>query len=87
MNENKIKDELINLIYSYRKAQLLYIAAKMQIADILLNGPLSYKEISKKTGTHADTLYRVLRALASFGIFKENKDKSFEITPLFKNFN
>ncbi|MDP3012009.1 MAG: methyltransferase, partial [Candidatus Hydromicrobium sp.] len=80
MNENKIKDELINLIYSYRKAQLLYIAAKLQIADILLNGPLSYKEISKKTGTHVDALYRVLRALASFGIFKENKDKSFEIT-------
>jgi hypothetical protein len=81
MNGSEIENELINLIYSYRKAQLLYIAAKLRIADILLDGPLDYREISRKTVTHAGTLYRVLRALASFGIFKENKDKSFEITP------
>ena len=80
MTKNKIENELNDLIYSYRKAQLLYIAAKLQIADMLLEGPLNHREISKRTGAHTDTLYRVLKALASFGIFKENKDKSFEIT-------
>ena len=41
-------DELLTIIYSYRKAQLLYIAAKLKIADILSDGPKNYVEIAKK---------------------------------------
>jgi len=77
---SEMKDKLTDIIYSYRKAQLLYIAAKLGIADILLDGPLSSRDISKKTGTDEDTLYRVLRALASFGIFNEKENKFFEST-------
>jgi hypothetical protein len=84
MNGNKIKDELLTIIYSYRKAQLLYMAAKLKIADILSDGPKNYIEIAKKTGTHAETIYRVLRALASFGIFNEIEGKSFEINSVSK---
>lgn len=60
------------------------VAAELGIADLLKQGPKKVAELASLTKTHSDSLYRVLRMLASHGIFKEGKGKGkeFEITAL-----
>ena len=58
------------------------VAAKLGIADLLKDGPKSSDELAQATGTHGRSLYRLLRALASVGVFAEAEDGRFELTPL-----
>lgn len=60
----------------------IYVAAEMGIADMLSDGPKSIDELAHLTGTHGPLLYRVMRALASVGIFSETGDRSFALTPM-----
>jgi hypothetical protein len=62
--------------------QLLYVAAKLRVADHLADGPKSADELARATGAHGPTLYRVLRALTNVGAFSENDDHTFALTPL-----
>lgn len=63
-------------------AQAVYVAAELGIADLLAEGQLTAAELADSTETHPDALYRVLRALASVGIFTEDADGRFSLTPL-----
>jgi hypothetical protein len=60
----------------------IYVAAELCIADILAEGPKSIEELARSTQSHAPSLYRMMRALASVGIFFETEDKRFELTPM-----
>jgi O-methyltransferase domain/Dimerisation domain len=62
--------------------QCLYVAAKLGIADHLKAGALSCEQLAEGTQCHAPSLYRVMRALASLGIFAETTPQCFELTPL-----
>ena len=53
-------------------AQAIHVAAKLGIADLLKGDPQRYEALAKATNTHPRALYRVLRALASVGIFSED---------------
>jgi hypothetical protein len=75
-------EELLQMITSYWVSQAIYVAAKLGIADLLKDGPKSSHELAKSTGTHARSLYRVMRALASVGVFAEIDDGRFELTSL-----
>lgn len=63
-------------------SKCLGIAAELGIADQLEGGPKSVSAIATATGTHEDSLYRVLRLLASTGVFTELPERSFALTPL-----
>jgi O-methyltransferase/methyltransferase family protein len=63
-------------------SQALYVAAKLGIADLLQEGPQSCARLAEATQTHAGALYRVLRALASVGVFAEDEMGCFRLTPL-----
>ncbi|MBN2634341.1 MAG: hypothetical protein JXR66_12340 [Bacteroidales bacterium] len=56
------------------------VVNELGIADILKNGPQSVSGLAAQTGTLADPLYRVMRLLASEGIFRELNDRKFENT-------
>src|SRR6516164_3607431 len=73
---------LRHLIDGYRFTQLLYVAAKLGIADLLHDGPKNSHELAQATQTHPRALYRVLRALASLGVFAEDQAQCFHLTPL-----
>ena len=62
-------------------SQALCGVAYHGLADVLVAGARHPEEIAAATGTHADTVRRVLRALASFGIFSET-EHGFALTPL-----
>lgn len=73
---------LQQLLNGFRVTQLLSVAARLGIADLLAGGPLSVDELASATDAHADALYRVLRALASIGIFEETSERRFGLTPI-----
>jgi hypothetical protein len=58
------------------------MAATLGLADHLQAGPKDTAELAEATGTHAPSLYRLLRALASVGLIVEDEDKRFRLTPL-----
>jgi len=70
------------LIRGYWTTQAIFVAAELGIADLLGDGPKHLDELGKAAGVRADMLYRVLRALASIGIFAEDAEGRFMLTPL-----
>ena len=66
----------------YWVTQIIYVAARFGIADLLKDGPRTISELARSTRTHAPTLYRVMRALSGLGVFRENDDGTFEATTL-----
>jgi hypothetical protein len=73
---------LLRMITASWIAQAIYVAAKLGVADLLISGPQSPGHLAERTGAHPRALYRVLRALASVGIFAEGSDGRFGLTPL-----
>jgi hypothetical protein len=73
---------LIQMISGGLVTQLVHVAAELRIADLLADGPKSSDELARAVGAHPRALYRVLRALASLGLFAETTDGRFELTPL-----
>jgi hypothetical protein len=63
-------------------SQGIAAAATLGIADLLADGPLSAEELATKTGTLPETLYRLLRALSSVGVFTETAPGTFASTPI-----
>ena len=75
-------DQLMRrMIGGFQLTQLLYVATKLNIADHLANGPQAVTQLATVTESHADSLYRVLRALAGFGVFAEDEGRRFRLTP------
>jgi len=73
---------LAQLIAGNRLQQAVYVAAKLGIADLLADGPRTTADLAQAAGAHGPSLYRLLRALASLGIFAEEEDGRFSLTPL-----
>lgn len=72
---------LTQMITGSLGSQAVYVAAKLGIADLLAEGPKNVDELAAAADADAPSLYRVLRALASFGVFAEQDNKVFELTP------
>lgn len=73
---------LRQMLNGNKVTQMLYVAAKLGIADQLEHGPRTAEELAAASSAHADALYRVLRTLASIGIFEEIEPRRFALTPL-----
>jgi hypothetical protein len=73
---------LMPLITVFTVSRLIYFAAELGLADKLAPGEKSVGALAAETGTHAPSLYRMLRALAAFGVFEEARTHKFRLTPL-----
>jgi len=73
---------LIEMIHGGFVSQAIYAAAKLGIPDALAGGPRTIDELAEVTGAHADSLHRLLRALAALGVCAERADGRFELTRL-----
>jgi hypothetical protein len=58
------------------------LVARLGITDLLASGSHGIEKLAEATDTHAQSLYRIMRALAAIGIFHEDKAKHFSLTPL-----
>jgi hypothetical protein len=70
------------MLSSYWMGRSLSVAAKLGLADLVKDGPRTADDLAKATGMHAHSLYRMLRALASVGVFVEDEQHRFGLTPL-----
>jgi hypothetical protein len=75
-------DTLRSMVTGLRMAQIVYVVAKLGIADWLENRPQHCDELAAATGTDAPSLYRLLRAIASLGLLTEVGERQFALTPL-----
>src|SRR5215472_18501775 len=82
MAEKSAYQQLDQMITGYWISQAIYAAAKLGIADHLKDRPKTAGELAAATSTNPDALYRLLRALASVGIFSEGEARRFSLTPL-----
>ena len=73
---------MLNLATGHWLSRLIHVAAKLKLADLLKAGPRTVDALAKETGVQAPALYRVLRALASIGVFAETAGQRFKLTPL-----
>jgi hypothetical protein len=64
------------------RSACLHAAMKLEVADLLADGPKVVERIAEATGVDVAMLYRVLRYLASIGVFEERADREFALTPL-----
>lgn len=74
--------QLVQMAMAHWGSHVIYVAAKLGLADLLANGPMSAEQLAERTGTHAPSLYRLMRTLASLGIMTEDSSKRFALTPI-----
>ncbi len=74
--------QLNHLISGGWIAQAISVAAELGIADLLAAGPRLSDDLAQATGSHPRALYRLLRTLASVGIFSEVEPGLFGLTPM-----
>lgn len=63
-------------------AAMVYAAAKLGLVDRLMDRPRTADEVAAATGTHAPTMYRFMRTMASYGLLTEQDGKRFAPTAL-----
>ncbi len=76
------EDQMMQWITAKWITKPIAVISDLGIADLLGDGPLSVDFLAQKTNTHAPSLYRLLRALATVGIFVETENQVFDLTPL-----
>jgi SAM-dependent methyltransferase len=74
--------QLIQMGVAIWQARAVYAAAELGIADLLAEGPREIEEIARETGTHVQSLSRLMRALASCGIVEAIRPGLFATTTL-----
>jgi len=73
---------MLQLISGFWISRGIYITAKLGLADLVKDGAKTADELAAATEAHAPSLFRVLRALASVGIFTQDEQDRFGDTPL-----
>jgi hypothetical protein len=67
-------------LYGSWIAQAVYAAARLELADHVADGPGDIATLAERTASNPDALYRLMRALASVGIFTEESPRRFSLT-------
>lgn len=73
---------MLQMIQAFWVSRAICVTAELGIPDLLKNGPMKTDELGPVVGAHPPSLYRLLRALASVGIFVEDERQRFRLTPL-----
>jgi len=76
------RDFLFSIALGGVTSQMLAVAASLGIADLLIDGPKSAEQLASATGTDAASLQRVMRGLASLGVFSEDDSGQFGSTAM-----
>jgi DNA-binding Lrp family transcriptional regulator len=73
---------LFDLIQSHRVTAVIYVAARLGIAELLRDGPRPLGELAKATGADERSLGRLLTALSTIGICKRTGEDSYALTEM-----
>jgi hypothetical protein len=73
--------QMRNLLMGFVVSRALQVAAEFGVADALADGPRDRDALAREVGADADTMSRLLRALAGYGVFGQLPDGRFTNTP------
>lgn len=71
--------KMYELISGYWVACCIHAVSKLDIADKLIDGPKTLSQLAKETESDEPSLYRLLRAVTSVGIFEEKGNGTFAL--------
>ena len=71
---------VFHIASGYIASTALYITVRLKIADRLVGGPKTARTLADETSANEDALYRMLRLLATLGIFSEVAPRTFANT-------
>ncbi|MCI5051827.1 MAG: hypothetical protein MRY21_01660 [Simkaniaceae bacterium] len=77
LHSNENRQKLLNIFAGEWLARASYVAAKLEIADHLGSEIKTIHELSDLTSSDPQSLYRLMRLLASHDIFTEHPKQSF----------
>ena len=75
-------EQMQRMLSGHFLAQCLHVAAKLEIADLIEKGHATVDELTIATACHGPSLHRLLRTLSSVGVFAEQANNRFALTPL-----
>jgi hypothetical protein len=75
------QEQILAITNNYWQGCSVGAAAQLELADLLADGPLHVDALAERTQTHAPSLFRMLRALESTGIFTQVSPGVFANTP------
>ena len=90
MSDRTVQTELpppmvfMQLLFGKQLTYSLSGVARLGVADHMDKTARPIEELATKVGAHAPSLYRVMRLLASLGVFKEGPARHFALTPVGK---
>src|SRR5262249_2688038 len=73
--------EMRRLVAGHSISIAISVVAELGVPDLLADGPKTASELARRVGAHEDFLRRVLRFLASEGVFAEQPDDRFALAP------
>ena len=73
---------LLDLMVGYRATAVIYVAARLGLADLLSSGPMSSDDLARRSETHEPSLRRLLRSLVTLGICRQLGEREFGLTPM-----
>jgi hypothetical protein len=74
--------QVIDMAKGHYVSMIVHAAARFALADHLASGPKTAAELAGPTNTHAPSLYRLMRTLASLGLLTEDSTHRFHLTSL-----
>jgi hypothetical protein len=80
MTAREARADLLRMILGFQVSQAIHVAATLGLADHLACGPRSNAELAAATKTHPLSLYRLMRVLASVGVFHQDEEGRFVLT-------
>ena len=75
------EEQILGLVNNHWQSCCVGAAAQLELADVLADGPLHIDVLAERTDTHGPSLFRMLRALESTGIFTQTSPGVFGNTP------
>jgi DNA-binding IclR family transcriptional regulator len=81
IQDRSYPQSIIRLFMSYIPTRVIYVAAKLRLADHIGNGGSTAQDLAEKLELHPGALYRVLRTLAGLGVVRQDEHDRFFVTP------
>ena len=73
---------LLRMVYGGEVAQIIYVATKLEVPDLLSDGPRGSGELATATTIEEPTLRRVLRGLIALGLCVEVEPERYKLSEL-----
>jgi hypothetical protein len=75
-------DDVRRLVNGFRVSQAIHVAVVLGVSDLLAGGPRAVADLAEQTGCDTRSLYRLLRALATVGVYEELDTQQFRNTAM-----